>query len=530
MAKEDSVDIVKKGYQKDVYNRDREEELLKCAADPIYFIETYVRIQHPIKGRVPFEPYPFQRDLIRSFHEFNSVIALTARQMGKTTCAAGFLLWKAMFEPDTTILLAANKMVQALEIMDRIRYAYENLEDYNWLRAGITEYNKGTIRFDNGSKIVARATTPDAGRGLSITLLYLDEFAFVKPNMATEFWTAIQPTLATGGACIITSTPNNDEDQFAQIWHGANATIDNYGNERERGIGINGFKALEVKWDKHPDRDEEWADKFRAMLGEDKFQREFECKFVSEDETLVNNLTLSVLQSKDEIFKINEIRWYSEPQANHTYTVALDPCLGTGGDFAAIQVFEMPTMRQVAEWRHNKTPIKGQIATLMEILNYIFYTLVEDEDQIGEPELYWSIENNTLGEAALIVINDTGEENFPGVFVHEPRRNGGGRGRKGLTTTNKSKLSSCAKVKSLIESQRMELNSKALIREFKNFVRSGASFAAKWGETDDLISAVLLCTRIAQMVAEWDPDMGESLKEVANEDSDMNLAPLPISF
>lgn len=153
-----------------------------------------------------------------------------------TTCAAGFILWKAMFEPDTTILIAANKLAQALEIMDRIRFAYENMEDYNWLRAGIVEYNKGTISFDNGSKIIARATTADAGRGLSITLLYLDEFAFVRPNMASEFWTAIQPTLSTGGHCIVTSTPNNDEDQFAQIWHGANQIFDDYGQELPKAL------------------------------------------------------------------------------------------------------------------------------------------------------------------------------------------------------------------------------------------------------------------------------------------------------
>ncbi|MNK29826.1 Terminase-like family protein [compost metagenome] len=532
MAKSsDSVDIIKKGYQKDLFNKEREDELLKCASDPLYFIEKYVMIQHPTKGRVPFRVYPFQRELIRAFHENRRVVALTARQMGKTTCAAAFLLWKVMFEPDTTVLLAANKMVQALEIMDRIRFAYENLEQYNWLRAGVTEYNKGTLGFDNGSRIIARATTPDAGRGLSITLLYLDEFAFVKPNMAAEFWAAIQPTLSTGGACIVTSTPNNDEDQFAQIWHGANQTLDEYGNELPNGLGVNGFKGIEVKWDQHPDRDEQWAKEFRAMLGADKFAREFECKFVTEDETLINNMTLAALKGEDELFKIGEVRWYQEPQPNCVYTVALDPSLGTGGDYAAIQVFEMPSMNQVAEWRHNKTPIRSQITILLEILNYIFFTLVENDEQAGEPEIYWSVENNTLGEAALVVIEDTGEENFPGVFVHEPRRSGGGRGRKGLNTTNKSKLAACSKVKSLIESRRMELKSKALIRELKNFVRAGAGFAAKWGETDDLISGCLLAVRISQMISEWDPELGERLKDIANsDDSEFSMAPLPISF
>lgn len=192
-----------------------------------------------------------------------------------TTCAAAFLLWKAMFTPDATILITANKLVQALEIMDRIRYAYENLPDF--IRAGITEYNKGTVAFDNGSKIVSRATSSDAGRGLSITLLYLDEFAFVPPNKAQEFWTSIQPVLSTGGSCIITSTPKSDEDQFAQIWKGANDCTDEYGNPTGLKVGKNNFFPVNVPWHKHPERDEAWAKPFRESLGEARFRQEFEC-------------------------------------------------------------------------------------------------------------------------------------------------------------------------------------------------------------------------------------------------------------
>ena len=192
-----------------------------------------------------------------------------------TTCAAGFLLWKAMFTESATILICANKQVQALEIMDRIRFAYEHMPDY--IRAGVTEYNKGTIAFDNGSKIVSRATAADSGRGLSITMLYLDEFAFVHPNKAQEFWTAITPVLSTGGGCIVTSTPKNDEDQFAQIWKGARANRDDYGNELPGGIGRNGFFAIEVPWSEHPERTPDWADEWKAKLGEARFLQEFCC-------------------------------------------------------------------------------------------------------------------------------------------------------------------------------------------------------------------------------------------------------------
>lgn len=200
-----------------------------------------------------------------------------------TTCAAGYLLWRAMFTPDTTILLTANKLSQALEIMDRIRYTYEQLPNY--IRAGATEYNKGNVGFDNGSRIISRATSSDAGRGLSISLLYLDEFAFVPPNKAQEFWTSIQPVLSTGGDCIITSTPKSDEDQFAQIYKGARDNTDEYGNENPKGVGRNGFFAVTVPWHAHPERDEAWAKPYKEQLGDARFRQEFEC---CAQETLVD--------------------------------------------------------------------------------------------------------------------------------------------------------------------------------------------------------------------------------------------------
>jgi len=187
-----------------------------------------------------------------------------------TTTAAGYLLWYSMFISDSTILIAANKYSAVQEIMQRIRYAYELCPDY--IRAGVVSYNKGSLEFDNGSRIVAQATTENTGRGMSISLLYLDEFAFVRNSIAKEFWTSISPTLSTGGKAIITSTPNSDEDQFALLWKGANKTEDEYGNQTS--LGINGFKAYECNWTRHPDRDEQWATDERNRIGEERFLRE----------------------------------------------------------------------------------------------------------------------------------------------------------------------------------------------------------------------------------------------------------------
>ena len=245
--------LVKTPYQKEEYTPEQLMELAKCMKDPLHFIENHVWIQHPTKGRMYFHLFDYQRELIDAYHNHRYSIALISRQMGKSTAAAAYLLWYSMFNQDQTILIAAHKYSGAQEIMSRIRFAYELLPDY--LRAGAVSYNKGSIEFDNGSRIIAQATTDNTGRGLSISLAYLDEFAFVRPSIAREFWTALSPTLSTGGKCIITSTPNQDDDQFAQIWREACKTIDEYGNETE--TGKNGFKSYSADWKHHPDRDQE---------------------------------------------------------------------------------------------------------------------------------------------------------------------------------------------------------------------------------------------------------------------------------
>jgi hypothetical protein len=372
------------------------------------------------------------------------------------------------------------------------------------------------LDFENGSRIVSQTTTENTGRGMSISLLYCDEFAFVRPTIATEFWTSIAPTLATGGKCIITSTPNSDEDQFAQIWSQANKTFDEYGNVTK--VGINGFKAYRSKWEEHPDRDEKWANGMRAQLGEERFRREMECEFIIYDETLINPIMLLEMAGIDPVERQGQVRWYKRPERDKTYVVALDPSLGTGSDPAAIQVFELPGLKQVAEWSHNKTIIQRQVVILKEICQHITETIGTQNS------VYYSVENNTLGEAALVVISELGEENIAGVFLSEPKRGATGiRYRKGFTTTNKSKLAACSKLKSLIETKRMTIASKALLSELKTFVASGNSYAAKVGETDDLVMSTLLAIRMMQMLQNFDADLDAEIRDGA----DNFIEPMP---
>jgi hypothetical protein len=427
------------------------------------------------------------------------------RQTGKSTSAAGYLLWYAMFVPDSTVLIAAHKYTGAQEIMQRIRFAYELCPDY--IRAGATNYNKGSIDFENGSRIVSATTTETTGRGMSISLLYADEFAFVRPTIATEFWTSISPTLATGGKCIITSTPNSDEDQFALMWKGANKTQDEHGNDTE--LGVNGFKAYRSYWQEHPDRDQAWGESMRAQLGDDRFRREIGCEFIISDETLIAPAKLLDLEGREALYKTGEVRWYEPIKKDSIYVVALDPSLGTGGDYAAIQIFEANTTRQVGEWRHNRTPIPRQVKILADICEHIHNT-VNNVNSV-----YYSVENNTIGEAVLISIDEWGEENIQGYFLSDNSvvNAGGRRFRKGYNTTPKSKLSACAKLKNLIESTRMTVNSRPLVSELKTFVSSGVSYAAKPGETDDLVMSTVLAVRMLQTLQSYYADLDKHIRD-----------------
>jgi hypothetical protein len=196
--------------------------------------------------------------------------------------------------------------------------------------------------------------------------------------------------------------------------------------------------------------------------------------------------------------------------------------LGTGGDYGAIQIFEMPSMEQVGEWRHNLTPVQQQVRTMREILKYIQDQAAEKG---GQPTIYYSVENNSLGEAALVVISDLGEENFPGLFLSEPIRKGHiRRFRKGFNTTHRTKITACSKLKNLLEKHKMSIYSKPLISELKTFVASGTGFNAKSGEHDDLVSATLLCIRMADVLADWDPKIYEKMTEKLTEDQ----MPMPI--
>lgn len=510
------------------YTDEMIDQLQRCEDDPIFFMEHFCYIQTE-GGATLFPPFDYQKEMIQSFQDNTNNILLTARQMGKTTVAAAYLLWYAMFHPNQTILVMGNNQAAALEIMSRIRYSYEECPDF--IREAVIDYNKLEIKFENKSRIISRATTPSAARGLSVNLLYLDEFAFVMPNVQKEFWSAVSPTLAaTGGSCIITSTPNTEYDKFADLWFDSQKILDDNGFEIEGGVGRNGFKGIRVSWEKNPNRDEEWAKKERYKVGESMFLREHCCEFVTYQETLIDAVKLRRVKEimvKPHIGTSENVRWFKKPKAGMTYLFSLDPAAGTGGgNNAAIQIYEVPTMKQVAEWCCNRTDIPGQIKLLNKLLRMVDIELRRQGD--SNPDIYWSFENNTIGEAAVVAVTNMGLDLFPGILLNEPRRTRTGKIRKGFTTSKSTKKTACFTLKKLVEGMQLEIASEVLIKELNDFIardQDSVTFAAKDGCTDDAVSALLLIMRMMMTVSKYELDLANTINDSLEEDYRM---PLPI--
>lgn len=516
-------DTIKKPSFKDTFTKSQREEFLKCAIDPLYFIEKHVMIQHPLRGAIPFKLYDFQKVALDNFVNHKHNILLFSRQMGKTQTTAAYILWFAMFQKDKTVLIVAHNLKGAIEIMDRIKFAYKELPNY--IRDAVVEFNKTSMVFKNGSKIVCRATSADSARGLSVSLLYADEMSFVRLSIQKEFWAAVRPILSTGGSSIITSTPGSDEDEFAQLWRGANDNILPDGTESP--LGKNGYRATFAYWKDHPDRDEEWAQAERAAMSEEKFLREHENRFISFNTTLIDPMALERMTPRPHKFTMGEVRWFKEPKAGYSYFVMLDPSLGTKSDWSAIQIIEMPTLEHVGEWSSNITPPKGQVQVLHDILNYIADE-IDPYGETDEPEIYWSFENNTIGEAVLQTIEDTGIEYFPGTLISEKRTpNMRKRFRKGLNTTNKNKLLACSKFKSLVDTDRFKPASVGVIKQLKNFTANGASFSAKGSGNDDLVMALILAVRLVEMTKNWEIYDPTILSDIIEREY---REPLPIVF
>lgn len=481
---------LKNAFEVHDYTIEQMREIQKCADDPMYFIRTYCIIQHPSKGAIPFALRPYQERVLDGFHNNRMSITLAPRQIGKSWLAGAYLLWWACFKEGQTIVVLSNKNDNAMEMISRCKFMYERCP--HWLKPGLMQdgWNKHNLGFDNASRIISQATTENSGRGLSISLLFLDEFAFVPDSVAEEFWTSIAPTLAESqGKCIITSTPNGDVNRFAVLWRGANSRANEFD------AGVNGFFPIEVMWNEPPNRDEEFKKGEIAKIGQTKWDQEYECKFISSDPTLIDQVVLATLtQITDQIEplgKLGEYTFWEKPQPGAVYLVGVDPSTGSGDDFANVEVFSFPGMRQVAQFRSNTASPSLTYHMLKRMLNYL--------DEVGATT-YFSIENNGIGEAVIALYEDDESPPFSAEFISEA-----GQGRRGMATTGKSKIKACIALKEMVERGQISFTSKVTVRELKDFVRrGGSSYAAKNGGTDDSVMAIILVVRLLQEVSAFD--------------------------
>lgn len=480
---------IKKAGEECDYTIEQIRELKRCKADPVYFIKKYCRIQHPTRGAISFDLYDYQVEMIENFQNNTNNIVLSARQTGKSTVSSMYLLWFAIFHFDKYILIASNKNKGAMEMISRIQYAYKNLP--HWIKPGVTDdgWNKHGIKFDNETQIVSEATTENSGRGMSISLLYLDEFAFVKNSVAEEFWSAIAPTLSTGGQCIISSTPNGDTNLFAQLWRGAL-------------VEANDFIPSFVKWDDPPGRDEAFKEGMIAKLGERKWKQEFECEFLSSDALLIDSLVLQNMTKPIDLivpkFKINDVVFWHKPRAGVSYLVGVDPATGSGEDFTVINVFEFPSMQQVAMYRSNTM----SSAKVYPILKNILLMLERTGSQV-----YFSIENNGVGEGLLALYEADERPPMNAEMISET-----GKNRMGVATTGKSKIRSCLNMKEMIEKGTLKISSKLLLHELKQFTRRSGSYSARAGSTDDIVSSVLIVMRILEEISSFEQEAFDHLR------------------
>ena len=465
------------------YTPEQAMEMVRCATDPVYFIKKFIKVVHPMQGVVPLELYDYQVDMINKMHTGQDVIILSARQTGKSTVSCAYILWYICFNEHKHVHIVSNKNSGAMEMISRIQFMYEYLP--NWLKPGIdiSNWNKHALGFGNGSIIESEATTEQSGRGKSVALLYADEFAFVNPSVAEEFWGSISPTLATGGRAIISSTPNGDTNLFATMWRGAE-------------LGSNGFTPIYVPWNAPPGRDEEFKQKQIGKIGLLRWTQEYECIFVSSDPLLIDSIMLNEYK-RDKIDKnqphpdARGFVFFETLRRGQVYLVGIDPSTGSGSDFSVIEVFSYPELDQVAEFRSNTTSSPLLYATL----KYMLKTM----EKAGITTAYMSIENNGVGEGMLTAYQL--DETLPevGDLISEK-----GAKRLGMTTTGKSKSRACINLKQMFELGRLHIRSMVLITEMQNYIRTGGSYAARKGSTDDCVAALLIILRLIEELLQYD--------------------------
>lgn len=472
--------LLKKSGVKINFTKKQVEEYIKCAKDPVYFSENYVTIVNVDLGLMKFEMWPFQKEMIRTYHENRFSIIKCPRQVGKTTTSVAYLLWLTLFSDTQNVAVLANKGSLARDILAKYQLAYENLPI--WLQQGVVVWNKGNVELENGSKIVAASTSSSAIRGGAFNLVFLDEFAFVPTNIAEEFFNSVYPVISSGKTTkiIIVSTPNG-MNLFYKLW------MDAIGKK-------NGYKPFEIHWSMVPGRDEKWKVETIRNTSEEQFRQEFECEFLGSTNTLISGVKLQQLVYRDPIYEHDKIKIYEQPikaedgdaQKDHLYAMCVDVSEGKNLDCSAFSVFDISTMpyKQVASYHSSSiTPV-------------LFPTIIYNTARMYN-DAYVLVEINNTPQIAETLHSDLEYENLWKVYTgnKKPQQLSAGFARgiqMGLKMSPQVKRIGCSNLKMLIESDKLLINDFDTYSELTTFIQDKNSFAAEEGANDDLVMSLVI--------------------------------------
>jgi len=455
------------------WTHDEVKEFIRCSKDPIYFAENYLQIVHVDHGLIPMTLYDYQREIIEKITNNRRAVVVTSRQAGKTTTAVAVILQFILFNEYKTVALLANKGDSAREILDRIKIAYEALP--TWMQQGVVEWNKGSVQFENGCKIIAASTSSSAIRGKSVSFLYIDETAFVE-NW-DEFFASVFPTISSGNTTkiLLTSTPNG-LNHFYKTCEGAIEET-------------NGYQFTKVNWDDVPGRDAAWKEETLQAMDYDyeKFAQEYECQFLGSSGTLIDGSKLKTLVPHKPIVEANGISMFKRVEADRIYACIVDVSRGKGLDYSAFQIIDVTEMpyEQVCTYRDN-------FITPAEYAEVIYRTCK------GYNEATILVEINDIGEQVAELVHYEFEyENI--LFTESAGRSGkrisSGYSKncdKGIRTTKSVKSVGCSILKLLIEQEQLILNDWQTIKELSTFSRRGNSYEAESGAHDDLVMCLVL--------------------------------------
>ena len=437
-------------------------EYALCMKDPAYFASNYCKIISMDQGLVPFELYPYQEKMFEAFNEHRFNIVLACRQSGKSVSACAYLLWFALFHSEKTVAILANKGATAREMLSRVTLMLENIPFF--LQPGTKALNKGSLEFSNNSRIIAAATSGSSIRGLSVSLLYLDEFAFVE--RAAEFYTSTYPVISsgTGTKIIVTSTANGIGNTFHKIWEGAVQKV-------------NEFNSFRVDWWDVPGRDEDWKKQTISNTSQLQFDQEFGNTFFGTGDTLVNADTLLSLRALPyiETLENGDLKVYSKPVKNHEYIMTVDVSKGRGQDystFTLIDISDRP-FTQVAVYRNNTiSPILFPNIIYKYAKSYNnAYVVIESNDQgsVVCNGLYHDLEYENVHVESAVKANAIGIE-----------------------ITRKTKRLGCSAIKDILENNKLKIVDEDTILEISTFEARGQSYEASDGNHDDLMMNLVM--------------------------------------